>query len=437
MLIDFTVKNYKSIKSGATLSLLAETKIKDFTESLINLETEKFSLLPFVGIYGPNASGKSNFLYAYKNFCEFVEYSFVLKSEDFIPIYEPFALNASSIGEPIEFDVEFIADSQRYQYIILFDHVEILSEILYIYSENNRKSILFERKKGKKIKFGKLLKGEKKHIEKTLYKNVLFLSRAVNLANEQLKPIYNFFSQNCEFYLHMNAREKPIYQTSIDLFNDKNGKLKEKIIAILKAADLGVEDIVVKSRDSSNLPFNIEIDSRAPQALKDKIMRDFSLQTFLKHPIYSDNKEIVGYKEFDIEEHESSGTLKLYDIASIILRTLESGRVLFMDELTSGLHSFISQFIVELFQNPSINKKSAQLIVVTHDTSIMEIENIRRDQIWFTDKNKFGETEFYSLSEFNKNQIRKGVSFSNWYLNGRFKAVPTIKNSFVSNFFHA
>lgn len=147
---------------------------------------------------------------------------------------------------------------------------------------------------------------------------------------------------------------------------------------------------------------------------------------YIGHSVYSEEKETDEIAWLELATEESSGTIKMYGIAVQIIETLKYGHVLLIDEFNSGLHPHLNNFIVELFLDPDINKNGAQLIISTHDTCVLENENIRRDQIWFTDKDKYGVTELYSLDEFDKNEVRPNTNFAKWYLDGRFKAIPKL-----------
>lgn len=131
---------------------------------------------------------------------------------------------------------------------------------------------------------------------------------------------------------------------------------------------------------------------------------------------------------FDLNEDESTGTIKLYDLSSYIFNSLINGTVLIIDEFNSGLHPLIEKMIISLFLNPEINRKNAQLLITSHDTYILDTCELKREQIWFTDKNKDGATELYSLNEFDKNVIRDYANYGKSYFDGRFKALPNVSD---------
>jgi len=131
--------------------------------------------------------------------------------------------------------------------------------------------------------------------------------------------------------------------------------------------------------------------------------------------------------EFDISE-ESLGTQVIFSFIPVIRDVLDNGKVLLIDEFDKSLHPYIVKYIVELFNDPDLNKNNAQLIFNTHDTNLLDLELLRRDQIWFTEKNpKDGESTLYSLDDFS---IRKSENVEKGYLLGRYGAVPFLVNNF-------
>jgi AAA15 family ATPase/GTPase len=313
--------------------------------------------------------------------------------------------------------------------MVEFDSKEIKKEILDYYPEGRRAN-LFYRECGKEIKWGTHLKGEKKKIEQLLLPNTLFLTRAANLSMEQLFPVYRYFTKNMIIHVKMDSKSNIISTTAK---MDETENYKDNVLNFLNAADLNIKDIKIEkiNIDISEIDFPKDM----PDDIKNRIINDISKRPKIGHPIFSkDNKE-VGIKYFDLSEDESSGTVKMFDISQKIINSLKKGSVLIIDEFDSGLHPLLTKYIVNIFNNKETNPNKSQLIVATHDTCIMDNENLKREQIWFTDKNIFGETELFSLDEFDKNEVRKNSPFAKWYLDGRFKAVPTIDINRIKTIF--
>jgi len=427
MIVDFSVENYLSIKNKLCLSLLANSGQQDDKNGVktLSVENEKFSLLPFIAIYGPNASGKSNIIKAFSDFVDFILFSHRLDLDQPIPIYKPFKLDNVTKTLSIKFEIEFIVSNVRYLYSLVFGRTEILREELFFYP-GGRKAVLFQREAGQRIKFGGYFKGEKKGIEKLLLPNRLFLSSAANFKNETLIPIYRYFRENYNLHVRMDSSHGPLHNTTMDLKKNE-GDFEKALLCFLNAADLNIKTVKLEEDDS--LLDKIKFPDNLPEKLRQKIIDDLRFRPFLGHTIYNNGKPTEVIEYLDLESEESTGTIKMYDLAGEIFQTLKNGGVLFIDEFNSGLHPFLNKFIVELFVNPQINRNRAQLIVSTHDTCILDLEKIRRDQIWFTDKDISGATELFSLDEFDKNTVRANSKYAKWYMDGRFKAVPVLDYS--------
>lgn len=425
MLIDFSVTNYRSIKDETTLSMVASPPKVETNELIIDLEKEKFKVLPLAIMYGSNASGKSNLIRAIRTFCSLIYTSDNIKIDEPIRYYNPFKLCKETRKQPTSFECEFILKGLRYRYIVHYDLMEILVEELYVYPEG-REASLYKRAKGKSMTFGAYLKGPKKSIESTLLPNTLFLSRGANQSsNEQLKAVYRFFRDDFRIHTRMDSNSTPFHDTTEQI--DKDKTFKKRVLNLLSSADLNINGINIKRNDNALDTLGLPDDM--PDFLKKQIIDGMSKVPRIEHNVFSETGDIIDIIDFDLEDEESGGTVKMYDLASKILNTLDDGTTLFIDEFDSGLHPLLNQHIINLFQDPSFNPNKAQLIVATHDTCIMDLPNIRRDQIWFVNKNSTGETELFSLNEFSKNQVRKGTPFSKWYLDGRFRAIPSLKKN--------
>ncbi len=420
MIVDFSAKNYLSIQNEITLSFLANKKNDSHDLLIVPVEKGRYHLHSFSALYGPNASGKSNIIKALSELRRFVLYSHKLDLDIPIPAYKPFRLNKSMIGKPTKFELEFLVENIRYVYMVEFDQKEILEEELNFFPEGKIAN-LFKRAKGAPIKFGTYFKGEKKSLETFLLPNRLFLSLAANSQNDLLKPVYRFFMNGIDIHVRMDSSHTPFHNTTIELRN-KGVKFQKLLSIILKAADLNVKDVkLVEDQDISS---KIEVPKDMPIELKNRIMNDLRYKPYIGHPVYNNEEETNEIEYFDLEDEESTGTFKMYDIAGEVLKALRNGTVLIIDEFNSGLHPLLNKFLVELFINPKINRYNAQLFISTHDTCVLDLKRLRREQIWFTEKDTKGATQLFSLDEYDKNLIRDYSSYGKNYLEGRFRAVP-------------
>ena len=422
MLIDFTISNFRSIKEAVTLSMLA-TKIKEHHNNIFQPNKEKkIKLIRSAVIYGANASGKSNILRALDVFQDFVALSTDLKVGEKIKYYQPFQLEKTWFKKPAMFEIEFVGkDSVRYRYMLKFDSDEIIKESL-VFFPKGQEANLFLREKGKPIKFGDYFHGPARSIENQLIKNNLFLSKAANSNNKLMEDIYLYFRNTLKLSVDDMPEIIPMGFTTKECL-DHESPIDTKIIGeLLKIADTGIDYFDIHKRmDFDDMP---PFPAEFPDELKKMILEQLKYQPRMFHKIF-DNETEAGAIGFGIEE-ESGGTVKLYDLAGRILHVLMNGNVFIIDELNNSLHPIMTELLVEIFNNPESNPNNAQLIFATHDTTLLNPDLFRRDQIWLTEKDQFGATSLYSLSEFDYLKVRGNTPFDKWYLSGRFGALPII-----------
>jgi AAA15 family ATPase/GTPase len=417
MLIEFSVTNFKSIQTTQTLSMAASPASELREQNSFAIPEQGVPrLLRSAAIYGPNASGKSNLMEA----IDFME-SFVRESskegQEGEPIdVNPFLFNVVSRTEPSEFEVLFLQEGVRYQYGFAVTSTRVTHEWLIAYPEG-RPQRWFEREfdatAGKENwYFGSKFKGHKTVLQETTRGNALFLSTAVQLNNEQLKPVYNWFHQKLRT-IGVGGLA-PTYTTS--LCKTESGR--KRILELMNAADLSIADISVEKKkfDVNDLPTGM------PQVLQEQIKKDLEGKEFHEvkflHAV-AGTEELIALDADD----ESVGTMRLFAFAGPWLDVLDNGHVLFVDELNNSMHPLMVRFLIGLINNPETNRHNAQLIFSTHDTSVLDNELLRRDQIWFTEKDTANATRLYPLSDFTP---RKGEALEKGYLKGRYGALPYI-----------
>lgn len=420
MLIEFKVKNYRSIKEEQTLSMVkSNAKELEDTNTFITPEKKKpIKLLSSATIYGPNASGKSNLLKAMKTMQRLVlDSDSKIKRGKKLPITS-FLLDSDTKEEPTEFEIIFVSEEVRYQYGFILNNEVILEEWLYAFPEGPSQT-WFEReyKEDKETTdwyFGSKFAGNKKIWSESTRENALFLSTAIQLNSEQLKPVYDWFNEKFHV-LESTARLDPNF--TYELYGQE--KYKVLINKFLNVADLDIEELKITEEDFdlSKLPEDM------PDTLRNKIAEDFKDKKLLD--VASKHKSIQGEDiYFDFDE-ESDGTRKFLAFLGPWIDTLENGYVLVVDELHDNFHPLMVRFLIELFHSKETNKKNAQLIFTSHETSVMTQEIFRRDQIWFCEK-KNKATELFSLAEF---KPRKGVTdIEKSYFSGRYGALPYFKS---------
>ncbi|EAK1359618.1 ATP-binding protein [Campylobacter coli] len=426
MLIEFRVENFLSIQDEQILSMLASSD-DTFFDSHTNGD-KKLTLLKSSVIYGANAAGKSNIVKALKAMKTIVVSSANKQRGDELPVI-PFLLGDEG-DKPTKFEIIFMQDSIRYQYGFILNSEKILEEWLLTFDKNNTEQNWFERiyneKEGRyNYSFGDQFLADK--IYKQLWENstrdnALFLSVAIQLNNEQLKPVFDFFN------LKLQIANSNGWGNGKSITINEYKKDKELVNSFFKIADLDIEGVEIKTSniDENSLPPNIQI---LPQEVKEKIIKEIKNIQELKNAkilenisfIHLSQKNQIKFLDFN---DESDGTQKFFNLIGIWINSLKKGNILIADELNTHLHPLMTKFLVNLFHNEDLNKSNAQLIFTTHDTSILNQDVFRRDQIWFCEKQNKA-TKLYPLSDF---KVRKDkTNLENDYLLGRFGALPYFK----------
>ena len=415
MLVEFSVENYRSIQEKQTLSMVAadnETMLDSNTFPVPN--NDDLRLVTSAAIYGPNASGKSNLLKAIQVLKNLVINSASrMQIGDKLPV-EPFKLNRETAKKPSSFEVIFIHNDIRYEYGVSLNRERVFEEWLIAYPNEIQQNWFsreylpddpkFQPNEGYKWSFGNTLKGEQELIKNFVRSNSLFLSHAAQNNHTQLREVFEWFYDKInQLNTNFDATE-----FTFNLYNT-NEQFRKKIIKLVNESDIGISDIRLESHSNMyTLKFKDEEFGRH-ELLTRKI------KTI--HQMNDSNEQI----EFEIDQ-ESQGTQHLFEIAGHWLYALECGEALIVDELDRSLHPVLSKALIKMFNNPEINKNNAQLIFTTHDTTLLDGEIFRPDQVWFTEKDN-SMTKLYSLLDF---QPRENESLQKGYLLGRYGAIPFI-----------
>ena len=418
MLVDFKVKNFRSIKEEQLLSMVASSQ-KEFvdTHTFLPTTSKNLSLVKTAAIYGANAAGKSNILKALDTMKKIVlDSATKYQRGDELPV-KPFLFD-NEVNEPTEFEINFIYDKVRYQYGFTATKEMIYEEWLIAYPKRRPQNWFAraydEETKEYKWQFGDKLTGKKQLWQESTRSNALFLSTAVRLNSEQLQPVFDWFTNKLKI-TSVNG-----WDPSFTMSKCLDEKYKKSILRFLKTADMDIEDIEIEvgEFDPSNLPDDMPIE------LKEKIAQDLKGKELIKRAkfYHLDNYGKKVALDFD---DESDGTRKLFSFIGPWIDSLENGNVLLIDELHDNFHPLMVKFLIEMFHNKDMNKSDAQLIFTTHETSVLNQDTFRRDQIWFCEKQNRA-TKLYPLTDFSP---RKGVEdLEKGYLSGRYGALPFFQN---------
>lgn len=410
MLIEFSVGNYRSFKDKVTFSMVAAnlvSKDKSLDENNVFVIDKELRLLKSAAIYGANASGKSNLakaLYFMKWFM--VNSSKETQSTDKIDV-EPFRLNTKTERELSYFELVFIMGGQKYRYGFEVSRERVVSEWLF-YVPKVRETKLFERDIDT-IEVSKKYNAD--GIQKRTRQNALFLSVSAQFNVDLAERLLEWTTEKLNIISGLH--EDTHHYTVECLVNNEN---RDDIIQLIKKLDLGIAEIQVVQKDFTEA---------IPDEIRQLIAKQTSISIGTYHRKFDADGNYHSIEKFNLETHESEGTQKVFALAGLLMNTLRKGKILIIDEFDARLHPLISLAIVRLFNSKETNPNNAQLIFMTHDTNLLDNKIFRRDQIWFTEKNKYAATDLYSLAEY---KIRNDASFESDYIKGRYGAIPFIGN---------
>lgn len=392
MLIQFSVGNFLSFKEQSTLSLVASAlkDIQILSEYVIfNIGETDLALLKSATIYGANASGKSNFIKA----LDFFKWYVINSSKDIQAgervNVESFRLSSSTVEEPSYFEAIFCNTEYQYRYGFETDENMVHSEWLYQKANKKRaKEVeLFYRDEDGFNIHSKFIIGKELINKQMVRTNALLLSVAAQFNDVVAVEIVKWLNDTT---IISGSNEKNIWDLAAIRLDDL--KMKQRIVDFSRYADLGIE--------------NIEKVNNAIISM---------------HTQYDDEGNEVKLINFPFKKNESEGTIKYFSLAYPIIDALDNGKRLIIDEFDSKMHPLLTCRIIALFNSKETNPKNAQLIFTTHDTNLLSASIFRRDQIWFTQKDRFGATELYSLAEY---KVRNDASFEKDYLSGKYGAIP-------------
>lgn len=408
MLLEFRVRNFRSIRDEQALNLIAsgDKELAGTHLASTGLKSAPHALRTVV-VYGPNASGKSSLLRALDYMRAVVAESATVIQPGQTYNVQPFKLDPATAHQPTEFEITFLLSGVRHQYAFAMTPQRIVSESLLVY-RSSKPTQLFSRQHidgdGYDYEFSTYLTGPRKLWQESTRPNALFLSMAAQLNSEQLSPVFNWIVRNISF-LPAGATVLPDFTTALLATEQGRASIRE----FLSAADISIADVQAVPRKGMQAQWVMS--ASGLQASQEE--REFLMPVF-------EHSTPNGSAKFELHD-ESEGTQRLYGLIAPVLDCLRDGRVLVVDELDSSLHTLLVRRLVTMFQTPELNPNGAQLIFSTHDTSLLDHTLFRRDQIWFTEKDADQATRLYPLTDFSP---RKQEAWERGYLAGRYGAVP-------------
>lgn len=436
MLLQFTTSNFRAFKEPQTLNLAASNYDKTLPEncvspSLLGLKGQRW--LKGVALYGPNAGGKSSLVEALEAFAGLVKNSAkTTDPKDSIRQIQPFALAPGKPMEPTGFGAVFVSDGVRFEYRVAVTRERVWHESLRAFP-SGKEQLWFCRDwqpeqqayKWTPEKPTSYRRDPKK--EEFTLPNVLFLSKAISLGDTQLEPVFRWFKERLRFVdLSVRAGGMPLgLSTASEIV--KNTSLAPRIIELMKHADIGISAIHVREEQIDEKV--VAILERIKEVFPDGAPGD---TTKLKLPrVELSHSADLGASVPLPWEAESAGTHRLFELAGPWLDILENGYTVCVDELETSMHPLMVMALLRLLFSEKTNPKGAQVIFTTHNPLLLDPTLLRRDQIWFADKEDNGEAHLYPLTDF---APRKGESLVRGYLAGRYGAVPFIPQGLLGAF---
>lgn len=429
MIAEFKIRNFYSLRNEQTLSFIPtndDTSHDIYTEEV----ADGVSLLKIGCIYGSNASGKTNILKALDFFSQFMVNDGLNKGDEIGVV--PFLLDDVSDKERTQFEMSFYLNREKYKLNLVLDNKVIYEEILQVYS-SVQPTLLYKRtynpeKDATDIVFGGkvgLVKKSREAIEGNTFnkRTVIAAFGMSNVEKSRLNLVYDFFSQKIAPIMYPQSSLMGFTKRRIT--RDRDGRLKRFILHFLKASDFNISDIAIHEEEVSITPemeLVIKNTSAMPEKAKEEILKKGTLHSDEMFFVHHTSK---GDKELD-EELESRGTKRYMGLATILYDLLVHGVILPIDEIESSIHYELLSYFIKVFLVNS--KRSGQLIISTHDINLLDEDYIRRDVIWFTDKNDCGETQLIRLSTLG---LHKTLSVYNAYRQEKLVNLPFLDSIYM------
>ncbi|MCQ3811089.1 MAG: ATP-binding protein [Acidimicrobiia bacterium] len=411
MLLRFQVSNHRSILDPVELSMIAVDQDRAATRGFDRLSER---VLTTAGIYGPNASGKSNILDALY-WLSYAVATSLWEGGDSIA-RDPHRFGKGP-DQPSTFDLDLVVNDVRHGYQLEVDDSAVLYESLCSYPERRRR-VLFERE-GDEVHFRRGLSGTG-GTKELLTPTTLVLSAGTRVGDSAIKAVGRAVSRMAEINAHrFNRRRRSssfqfvVRSSNTDSMFEDAGIREQRVFGDVTWGEAAMD--LIRLSDPGITDFDIvELEDHTTGIVGEELL-------FVHH---DGNKPVPFW-----HAEESAGTRVLFSLIGPALDALQEGQVLLFDEADASLHPRLSARLLELFQDPQTNPRGAQLILATHDTSLLNTLN--RDEVWLTEKGSDGATRLMALAEFGGDLVRRSLNLERAYLQGRFGAIPEIDQTDV------
>lgn len=419
MILELRVSNFLSFKDEQVFSMIGVQRLKEQKNNLVEL-ARNVSGLKSAAIFGANASGKTNLMNAVAYLIYMIKDSFKNSNNKDAFTVPKFALNKGYKNKPTLLEITVLVDNSLYRYgVSISDHIE--KEWLFCDEE-----LAFDRQNGQLI-VGEGYNKKAMDLRLSLTNDYsLFLTVLATTDTKWVKPLYNYFLHKIIIAdgINHNKGDSLLKQ----YIKDKNSDALDKVLKLIKNVDIGIENLTLEERPFSVIgPSKEEVPEEVYQQLMDSIQYQ-SEKIITTHNVYDDSGKKISTKKFVSLDAESSGTNVFLSIIGPIIYALENGATIFIDEMDAQLHPLLAKKIIQLFNR---NDTQAQLVITTHNTTLLDItDTFRRDQIWFTEKDKVEASYLICLSDFREKGkvIRNDTRVAKNYLRGKYGATPLIKD---------
>jgi AAA15 family ATPase/GTPase len=424
MFAEFSVANYRSYRERGTLSMVAapiRSKDKRLDADNIFEARPRLNLLTSAIIYGANASGKSNLVSALAFMRRFVLQSSAETSATRSIEVEPFLLDTESSDRPTTFEIVLIAEGRQYRYGFEADQRRVHKEWLF-HVPAVREARLFERE-GEQVLLSDAF-AEGRGLATRTRPNALFLSVVAQWNGAIAQRLVTWFADTLALLSALPHRAGRA--ATVRALQDETQR--DAVVAFIRNLDLAILDVKLREPvvdapvlSADGQPASVAETARVYEYIRRREM-ELAPDIQTVHQRFDREGKAAGEAVFDLARHESDGTHKIFALAGLLVNTLRSGRVMVADEFDARLHPTLTRALIELFNSPAANPGHAQLVITTQDTNLLDNRLFRRDQIWFTEKDRFGTTDLYSLAE--HKGVRNDASYEKDYIHGRYGAIP-------------
>ena len=411
MLCQFTVGNFRSFYTKRTFTMIAQGLSEDLDNNVFISGKKKY--LKTAAIYGANSSGKSNFVKAFQAMGFTLLDSVRLNPTDSLHFYDPFILNENGPKEPSFFEVVFSTNDKSFRYGFEYNETEIVSEWFFQVLQTKEQVLFIRDCEGITIDEAHFPEGVGKEDETE--KNRLFLSLCAQLKGETSKSVIYWFENDIDVLSGMSAwRYEDFTKQLLHNNNDKSVDMRK----FYRRLKLGFQEVA----------------TREEKVVTHRGGMDYSrtrLEVDAIHSVYNNDGQVIGTASRPFTQFESTGTQKVFNLSGILFDALQKGGTLVIDEMDAAMHPLISQQLIHLFNNPETNPQNAQLIFNTHDTHLLSAKILRRDQIWFTEKDSQEQTDLYNMMDIvfpDGTKPRNDSNYEKNYIAGRYGAVPYIQD---------